>query len=81
MQSVNIQTHIGPDGILRLEIPTNLPEQDLQVLVIYQQTPDPPTLPQEEWSPDFFEKVIGSWEGEPLTRGKQGQYEERKILQ
>jgi hypothetical protein len=81
MQSVNIQTHVGPDGILRLEIPTNLPEQDLQVLVIYQQTPDPPTLTQEEWSPDFFEKVIGSWEGEPLTRGEQGQYEEREILE
>lgn len=29
------------------------------------------------WSPGFFERTAGKWEGEPLTRGEQGQYEQR----
>lgn len=29
------------------------------------------------WSPDFFESTAGAWEGEPLTRGEQGEYEQR----
>jgi|GEM_PF-902328 len=29
------------------------------------------------WSPSFFERTAGQWEGEPLTRGEQGEYEQR----
>lgn len=29
------------------------------------------------WSPGFFERTAGKWEGEPLTRGEQGEYEHR----
>ena len=29
------------------------------------------------WSPGFFERTAGKWEGEPLTRGEQGEYEQR----
>ena len=29
------------------------------------------------WSPDFFERTAGQWEGEPLTRGEQREYEQR----
>ena len=29
------------------------------------------------WSPGFFERTAGKWEGEPLIRGEQGEYEQR----
>ncbi|MEC4818938.1 MAG: hypothetical protein SAK29_37535 [Scytonema sp. PMC 1069.18] len=30
------------------------------------------------WSSSFFERTAGKWEGEPLTRGEQGEYEQRR---
>ncbi|GAB4178433.1 MAG: hypothetical protein Fur006_10870 [Coleofasciculaceae cyanobacterium] len=29
------------------------------------------------WPPGFFERTAGRWEGEPLIRGEQGEYEQR----
>ncbi|WP_157453399.1 hypothetical protein [Coleofasciculus chthonoplastes] len=29
------------------------------------------------WSPGFFERTAGKWQGEPLTREEQGEYEQR----
>ncbi|MEQ9550532.1 MAG: type II toxin-antitoxin system ParD family antitoxin [Coleofasciculus sp. G3-WIS-01] len=37
-----------------------------------------PKTPEElGWSPSFFERTAGKWQGEPLTRGEQGEYEQR----
>lgn len=35
----------------------------------------------EEWPPDFFDEVIGGWEGEKLTREPQPDYPIREELQ
>ncbi|ASC69769.1 hypothetical protein XM38_006980 [Halomicronema hongdechloris C2206] len=32
------------------------------------------------WQPNFFEEVIGSWEGEKLVREAQPDYEQREEL-
>ena len=32
------------------------------------------------WPPGFFEEVVGSWEGEPLVRPDQGEFEKRREL-
>jgi len=32
------------------------------------------------WQPNFFEEVIGSWEGEKLVREAQPDYEQREDL-
>jgi hypothetical protein len=34
-----------------------------------------------EWPEEFFEKVVGGWQGEPLERPPQGQLEARETLQ
>jgi len=37
--------------------------------------------PQErQWSPHFFERTAGSWQGEPLIREEQGEQPERDEL-
>lgn len=33
-----------------------------------------------EWPEGFFEEVIGGWQGEPLERAPQGEYEVRDQL-
>lgn len=33
------------------------------------------------WPKGFFEEVVGGWQGEPLQRGEQGNYEDRDPLQ
>ncbi len=39
--------------------------------------PSPKSLEELGWSPGFFERTAGAWQGEPLTRGQQGEYEQR----
>ena len=39
MESVKVRQRVGQDGILHLEIPVGLPDQDLEITVVYQATP------------------------------------------
>ncbi len=34
---------------------------------------------KKDWSPGFFEEVIGGWAGEPLERDEQGEFEMREV--
>lgn len=34
-----------------------------------------------EWPKGFFEEVVGGWQGEPLQRGEQGDFDRRDSLQ
>ncbi len=36
MQSVKLQSHIGQDGILRLELPLNLANTDVELFIVFQ---------------------------------------------
>ncbi len=73
MESMKIKAHIGEDGILSLRLP--ITNQEIEVMVVYQ-----PVKEKRQWSPDFFEKTCGGWEGEPLVREPQPEYQEREPL-
>lgn len=54
------------------------------MIVIVQPIPlDETATPVEttNWIPGFFEEVLGNWEGEPLVRPEQLEYETREELQ
>ncbi|MGK7871835.1 MAG: hypothetical protein AB4426_00450 [Xenococcaceae cyanobacterium] len=36
MESVKLRSHVGTDGILRIQMPTNLKETDVEVVVVVQ---------------------------------------------
>ena len=36
MESIRVRQHVGQDGILHLDVPIGLTEQDVEVMVIYQ---------------------------------------------
>jgi hypothetical protein len=39
MQSIQFKTHIGLDGILQVQMPPELKDTDLEVLVVFQPSP------------------------------------------
>ena len=82
MQTVKLQSHVGEDGILRLELPLDVVNTDVELLIVFQ-----PILPKQQssealgWPPDFFEETFGSFKDEPLERPPQGEFEIRNELQ
>ncbi|MBM4425638.1 MAG: hypothetical protein FJ031_00220 [Chloroflexi bacterium] len=76
MQSLTLHTRVGKDGILKLEMPSDVIDTELEIVLIF----NPITKSVAGWSPDFFTEVIGGWQGEPLAREPQGQYETRNEL-
>ena len=76
MQSLTLHTRVGKDSILKLEMPSDVRDTELEVVLVF----TPITEVATGWSPDFFTEVIGGWQGEPLMREPQGQYEVRNEL-
>lgn len=78
MESVKLKTHIGQNGLLQIQLPVEITDQDVEVMVIYQIV----TKTQKRgWSPGFFERTFGAWEGKPLVREPQGDLQEREALE
>jgi len=82
MRSILIRSRVGADGILHLEVPSDLVGTDVEVMVILQPV-SPSDLSRAEelaWPPGFLENVVGGWQGERLERECEGEYEERDNL-
>lgn len=83
MQSITLQSHIGEDGILRLQVPVGLKDVDVRVTVALEETPkNDSTKPPVElgWPPGFFEATYGCLRDDPIERPPQGEYEIREEL-
>lgn len=80
MNSVQLKTRVGTDGVLKLEIPVEVKEAELDVLVVFQPLARTPAVDELGWPVGFFKTVAGGWQGEPLSRAPQGDYEDRTEL-
>lgn len=82
MQSIQLQSHIRSDGILKVDVPVGLADMDLEVMIIVQ-----PIAPNSDqtiadgngWPEGFFEQTFGSLADEALVREEQGQLERREV--
>jgi len=84
MDSIKLRSHVGPDGILKLEVPVGVVNTDLDVVVSVEPVDNGAggkTLEELGWPKGFFEETAGAWAGEPLVREPQGVYEVRKPLE
>jgi hypothetical protein len=54
MQSIQLTTHIGENGILKVQMPSEMKDTDLEIMIIFQ-----PVLKKQGWQLGFFEEVIG----------------------
>ena len=66
MESIKVRQRVGQDGILHLEIPVGLREQDVEVRVIYQ--PVPPLTTIEP----LLEALSGICADDPIILDNQG---------
>jgi hypothetical protein len=82
MRSILIRSRVGADGVLHLDVPSDLVETDVEVMVILQPVsqPDLGRTGEPGWPPGFFENVVGGWQGERLKRECEGEYETREYL-
>ena len=79
METITLHSRVGADGLLKLQVPVNLTNTELDVVLIVQ-----PVASVDQalgWPPGFFEEVAGGWKGELLVREDQGQYEVREDLE
>ncbi len=83
MTSIKLKSHVGSDGILKLEVPVGISNTDLEVVLVVEPIAYKTTRTPEElgWPPDFLVKVAGGWQGEPLVHAPQGEYEVREELE
>ncbi len=84
MESIKLNSHVGEDGVLQLQIPVNVKNTDLEVMVIIQPAPSSSTAPKTPealgYSREFLEQVVGGWEGELLVRPAQLPCDQRDAL-
>lgn len=69
MKSTKLNKKIGADGILHLDISTNITDIEVEIMVIYQplQPPAQPNTPEElGYPPNFFEQTYGSCADNPI---------------
>ena len=81
MQSIKLNSHVGSDGILHLDLPVNVKNVELEVVVTVKNVSFTANKSEKSgWSSGFFEKTAGAWQGEILEREAQGEYDNREEL-
>lgn len=58
-QEIHIQVHTGSDGMVHLDIPTGIINEDIELKVSFE--PVEPTITQEELSPAEKAKAFRAW--------------------
>jgi len=66
MESIKVRQRVGQDGILHLEIPVGLREQDVEVMVIYQPIPSLTTIEPS------LESLYGICADDPIILDERG---------
>jgi len=77
MKSIQLKTHIGDDGILHLELPVDIRNQDLDVIIVINET----GTSIATWDEEFFNETAGSLADDPIERPHQGDFEIREQIE
>jgi hypothetical protein len=70
METIRLQSRVGKDGILRLEVPVNASDTELEVVLVVQPVKDT-AGDHAEWVA-FIERTAGSLADDPIQRLPQG---------
>ncbi|GJD22802.1 unknown protein [Rivularia sp. IAM M-261] len=83
MKSIKLNKKVGTDGILHLDIPVEIIDDYVEIMVIYQPL-QPPTQPNAlddlGYPPGFFEQTYGSCADDPIVIDSEGEFEERETI-
>lgn len=75
MQHLTFQSHVGEDGLLKLNIPVRFSNVDLDVVVVVQ------PVTTSGWPAGYFEQTYGACANDMLMRDDEGAYEQREALE
>ena len=78
--SVNPVRRIIEDAPEFIQVPPELRHQRLEVIIWPLEPVQEPTV-MPEWPAGLFERTAGAWQGEPLMREPQGDFESREVLE
>lgn len=82
MQAIKVHGHIGADGILKLEIPSGLTNQDVEAVVVIQAVNLSAAPTDANGYPiGFIEATYGSLAHDPIERPDQGEFDVREPLE
>lgn len=79
MQSIKLNTYVGDDGILQLQIPVGVSNAEMEVMVIYHPTTADTTQPNSR-SVVSDEELESGWADEPTVRPKSSKSEIREEM-
>lgn len=68
MRSLTMSAHIEKDGSMTVQMPMDLADQDVEVVVVVQPRSDNRIQATNDWPDAFFAATAGKWQGEPLRR-------------
>lgn len=67
METLKLRTHVGSDGVLKLEVPTAMNNRDIDVVVVMQVVEETP-VDALGWPVGFFDRTYGALADDPLER-------------
>ncbi len=79
MDRLVVQSRVGSDGVLHIDIPVGKDEADREVQVTIDPVQPGPPMTQEEWR-QFVMETAGSITDPTFVRHEQGEYELREKL-
>ena len=63
MQTLKLRAHVNPDGSIQLQMPEQLANQDIELILVYQPVESPGSL--DEPLPPQEDPLIGLFSGSP----------------
>jgi hypothetical protein len=79
MQTITLNSHVGQDGILHLDIPVDVSNTDFNITVILNPINDSQQQNQPKgkgWPANFFEETSGCLKDTPLTIDSEGVFDD-----
>jgi hypothetical protein len=74
METIKLRTHVGEDGIVKLEFPVNMINREFEVLVVIQPVMKPietEALDAMGYPIGYFDETYGSLADDPIERPEQ----------
>ena len=80
METIKLKAHIGSDGLLKLELPTNLQGTDAEIVIVLHPTHEEKT-DAPGWPIGYFEQIDRIEADDMTERPAQGLLEEREPIE
>jgi hypothetical protein len=76
LDALKLTTHVGEDGILKLDLQTGVVNRDVEVLIVLQPIARE-TTQDKGWPVGFFDRTYGALADDPIERPSELPPEER----